>query len=44
MGLPQELGAEIAPLLAMLTPLNGQIGLLDEKLSELGGKASGSSG
>jgi len=38
LGLPQELGAEIAPLLTMLTPLNGQIGLLDEKLSELGGK------
>jgi transposase len=38
LGLPQQLGAEIAPLLAMLTPLNGQIGLLDDKLSELGGE------
>ena len=36
LGLPQPLAAEIAPLLAMLMPLNGQVGLLDEKLSELG--------
>ncbi len=38
LGLPQPLAAEIAPLLAMLVPLNEQIGLLDEKLSELGRK------
>ncbi len=38
LGLPQPLAAEIAPLLAMLMPLNEQIGLLDEKLSELGRK------
>jgi transposase len=38
LGLPAQLAAEIAPLLAMLVPLNEQIGLLDEKLSELGRK------
>jgi len=38
LGLPQPLAAESAPLLAMLMPLNGQIELLDEKLSELGRK------
>ena len=38
LGLPPQLAAEIAPLLAMLVPLNEQIGLLDEKLSELGRK------
>jgi len=38
LGLPAQLAAEIAPLLAMLVPLNEQIGLLDEKLDELGRK------
>ena len=38
LGLPKHLAAEIAPPLAMLVPLNEQIGLLDEKLDELGGK------
>jgi transposase len=38
LGLPPQLAAEIAPLLTMLVPLNEQIGLLDEKLSELGRK------
>jgi hypothetical protein len=38
LGLPEPLTGEIAPLLAMLVPLNEQIGLLDEKLSELGRK------
>jgi transposase len=36
--LPEPLQVEIAPLLAMLAPLNQRIGLLDEKLSELGRK------
>jgi len=38
LGLPPQLAAEIAPLLAMVVPLNEQIGRLDEKLSELGRK------
>lgn len=38
LGLPLQLAAEIAPLLAMLVPLNEQIGQLDEKLDELGRK------
>jgi len=38
LGLPPQLAGEIAPLLAMLVPLNEQIGLLDEKLDELGRK------
>jgi transposase len=38
LGLPEQLAAEIAPLLAMLVPFNEQIGRLDAKLSELGRK------
>ena len=38
LGLSQPLESEIAPLLALLVPLNEQVGLLDEQLSELGGQ------
>lgn len=38
LGLPPQLAAAIEPLLAMLVPLNEQIGLLDEKLDALGRK------
>src|SRR2546422_861531 len=36
--LPEHLTAEVAPLLALLEPLNAQIELLDEKLGELARK------
>jgi transposase len=36
--LPEPLTAEIAPLLTMLTPLNEQIGIMDETLSDLSHK------
>lgn len=41
---PQQLQAEIAPLLAMLTPLNERIQLLDEGIGELARKDEPSSG
>jgi transposase len=36
--LPESLKAEIAPLLALLMPLNEQIGCLDERIVEIGRK------